>query len=129
MPSGQASTTWFPEMKDMLPKLWNSYLSIEEHFVVVSELNVKLKEIRERYNVEPPMFTCKKCNQRHRSKFSYVTLTSLYFALDRFDIIEHRDFNKLLREWKKYSVENSIDNYHNYKDWNFKKRKKLKVVG
>ena len=37
-------------------------------------------------------------------------------------------FILILREWKKYSIGNSIDIYHNYKDWSLKNRKKLKVV-
>ena len=46
MPAGQAHTTWFPELKDILKKRWNSKLTISQQFDLVNELNKKLNQIR-----------------------------------------------------------------------------------
>lgn len=46
MPVGQAHTTWFPELKEMLIKNWNKKFSIQEQFELVEELNSKLNQIR-----------------------------------------------------------------------------------
>ena len=39
----------------------------------------------------------------------------MYYALKRFELCENDDFNKLLREWKKYSKSENIDIYGNEK--------------
>ena len=66
MPAGQAHTTWFPELKDILKNKWSSNLSIEQHFDLVNDLNKKLKQIRSELNIQPPMMWCLKCQKRHR---------------------------------------------------------------
>jgi hypothetical protein len=113
MPAGQAHTTWFPELKEILKNKWNSNLSIVQHFDLVDDLNNKLKQIRIDLNIQPPMMWCPKCQKRHRSKFTDVSITSLYYALKRFELCENDNFNKLLREWKKYSKLENIDIYGN----------------
>ena len=115
MPAGQAHTTWFPELKEILKNKWSSNLSIEQHFDLVDDLNNKLKQIRTDLNIQPPMMWCPKCQKRHRSKFSNVSITAMYYALKRFELCENDVFNKLLREWKKYSKSENIDIYDNEK--------------
>lgn len=115
MPAGQAHTTWFPELKDILNNRWNSKLSIEQHFDLVNDLNKKLKQIRTDLNIQPPMMWCPKCKKRHRSKFTDVSITGMYYALKRFEMCENDEFNKLLGEWKKYSKSENIDIYGNEK--------------
>jgi len=115
MPAGQAHTTWFPELKEILKNKWSSNLSIEQHFDLVDDLNNKLKQIRTDLNIQPPMMWCPKCQKRHRSKFSNVSITAMYYALKRFELCENDVFNKLLREWKKYSKSENIDIYGNEK--------------
>lgn len=115
MPAGQAHTTWFPELKDILKNKWSSNFSIEQHFDLVKDLNDKLKQIRTDLNIKPPMMWCPKCQKRHRSKFTDVSITAMYYALKRFELCENDEFNKLLREWKKYSKSENIDIYGNKK--------------
>jgi hypothetical protein len=115
MPAGQAHTTWFPELKEILINKWSSNLSIEQHFDLVNDLNTKLNQIRTDLNIQPPMMWCPKCQKRHRSKFTNVSITAMYYALKRFELCENDDFNKLLREWKKYSKSKNIDIYGNEK--------------
>ncbi len=115
MPAGQAHTTWFPELKEILKNKWNSNLSIEQHFDLVDDLNNRLKQIRTDLNIQPPMMWCPKCQKRHRSKFSNVSISAMYYALKRFELCENDDFNKLLREWKKYSKSENVDIYGNEK--------------
>ncbi len=115
MPTGQAHTTWFPELKKILKNKWSSNLSIEQHFDLVNELNTKLNKIRTDLNIQPPMMWCSKCQKRHRSKFTNVSITAMYYALKRFELCENDDFNKILREWKKYSKSKNIDVYGNEK--------------
>ena len=115
MPAGQAHTTWFPELKEILKNKWSSNLSIEQHFDLVDDLNNRLKQIRTDLNIQPPMMWCPKCQKRHRSKFSNVSITAMYYALKRFELCENDVFNKLLREWKKYSKSENIDIYGNEK--------------
>lgn len=55
MPAGQAHTTWFPELKDILKNKWNSNYSIEQHFSLVTDLNEKLRQIRKELNIHPPL--------------------------------------------------------------------------
>ena len=111
MPAGQAHTTWFPELKDILKERWNSKMSIEQHFDIVNDLNNKLTQIRADLNIEPPMMWCPNCQKRHRSKFTDVSITAMYYALKRFEVCGNDEFNKLLREWKKYSKSENIDIY------------------
>ena len=115
MPAGQAHTTWFPELKDILKNKWSSNLFIEQHFDLVNDLNKKLKQIRTDLNIQPPMMWCPKCQKRHRSRFTDVSITAMYYALKRFDFCESIEFNKLLWEWKKYSKSENIDIYGNEK--------------
>jgi len=115
MPAGQAHTTWFPELKEILKNKWSSNISIEQHLDLVKDLNDKLKQIRTDLNIQPPMMWCPKCQKRHRSKFTNVSITALYYALKRFELCENDEFNKLLREWKKYSKSENIDIYGNEK--------------
>ncbi len=115
MPAGQAYTTWFPELKDILKDRWKLKLSIEQHFNLVNDLNKKLKQIRTDLNIQPPMMWCPKCQKRHRSRFTDVSITGMYYALKRFEMCENDEFNKLLGEWKKYSKSENIDIYGNEK--------------
>ena len=115
MPAGQAHTTWFPELKDILKNKWSSNLSIVQHFDLVNDLNKKLKQIRTELNIQPPMMWCPKCQKRHRSRFTDVSITAIYYALKRFEFCENDEFNKLLREWKKYSKSENVDIYGNEK--------------
>ncbi len=113
MPSGQSSTTWFPELKKILKQKWKFKSNIQEHFELVKILNKKLIEVREELNVKPPTFWCKNCNERHESKLTMVTLTSMYFALERFELCTHKEHLELKRKWRKYSKENLINIYGN----------------
>ena len=111
MPSGQAHTTWFPELKKILKEKWNSKMSIEQHFNLVSELNIKLNQIRQDLNIQPPMMWCPKCQKRERSRFTEVSITAMYYALKRFELCKDDSIKKLLRDWKKYSKAENIDIY------------------
>jgi late competence protein required for DNA uptake (superfamily II DNA/RNA helicase) len=115
MPAGQAHTIWFSELKDILKNKWSSNLSIKQHFDLVHELNEKLKQIRTELKIQPPMMWCSKCQKRHRSKFTDVSITAMYYSLERFDLCNNDEFKKLLREWKKYSKSENIDIYGNGK--------------
>jgi len=109
MPSGQSQTTWFPELKNILKTQWKYNLNIQDHFDLMKRLNDRLLEIRKEYNVKPPTFFCKNCNGRHKGKLQMVTITSMYFALERFEVSTHEEHLELKRNWKKYSKENSIN--------------------
>lgn len=118
MPAGQAHTTWFPELKDILRNKWNPKLSIEQHFELVNDLNKELKQIRMDLNIQPPMMWCPKCQKRHRSKFTDVSITAMYYALKRFELCDEQEFKKLKKEWTKYSKTENIDIYG-----------KIKIIG
>jgi hypothetical protein len=111
MPAGQSNTTWFPEIRSTLKLEWNFNMSIEEHFELIAKLNNQLNKIRKELNVKPPMFYCNHCKERHESEFSVVTITSMYFALERFEICNHKEHLELKRNWRKYSKRNSINIY------------------
>jgi hypothetical protein len=111
MPAGQAHTTWFPELIDTLKDRWNSKMSIEQHFDLVNDLNKKLNQIRTDLDIQPPMMWCLNCQQRHRSRFTNVSITAMYYALKRFELCNNDEFNKLLKEWKKYSKSENINIY------------------
>ena len=111
MPAGQAHTTWFPELIDTLKDRWNSKMSIEQHFDLVNDLNKKLNQIRTDLDIQPPMMWCPNCQERHRSRFTNVSITAMYYALKRFELCHNDEFNKLLREWKKYSKSENINIY------------------
>jgi hypothetical protein len=42
---------------------------------------------------------------------SVVTITSMYFALERFELCTHDEHLELKRNWRKYSKKNSINIY------------------
>ena len=111
MPAGQAHTTWFPEMKEMLKKKWNNAYSIQEQFELVDELNNKLNQIRKDGNIQPPMIWCPNCQERHQGAFTKVSITAMYFALEKEGICNYTAFLKLRREWNKYSKSEGIDVY------------------
>lgn len=116
MPAGQAHTTWFPELKDILKEKWNSKMSIEQQFDLVKELNNKLNQIRTDLNIQPPMMWCPKCQKRESSRFTGVSITAMYYALKRFELCKDDYFKKLVRDWKKYSKMENIDIYGKPKD-------------
>jgi hypothetical protein len=111
MPAGQANTTWFLELKSTLRADWNLKMIIEDHFTLMANLNDQLSNIRKDLNVKPQTFFCKHCNERRVGKFSMVTITSMYFALERFEICTHEEHLALKRKWRKYSKQNSINIY------------------
>lgn len=111
MPIGQAHTTWFPELKDILKKRWNAKLTISQQFDLVNELNKKLNQVRTDLNIKPPMMWCPHCQKRERSRFTEVSITAMYYALKRFELCEDEDVKKLIRDWKKYSISENIDIY------------------
>ncbi len=111
MPAGQAHTIWFPELKDILKKKWNSKLNISQQFYLVNELNKKLNQIRTDLNIQPPMMWCPKCQKRERSRFTDVSITAMYYALQRFELCKEKEFKKLKRDWKYYSKSENIDIY------------------
>ena len=111
MPIGQAHTTWFPELKQLLKDNWNTNLTIPEQFELVTGLNNKLNQIRTERNIQPPMMWCPNCQERHRSRFMDVSITAVYFALKRFDICTENEFNELRKKWKIYSKEKNLDIY------------------
>lgn len=113
MPSGQSSTTWFPELKNILEQEWTFNPNIDEHFKLVEKLNKQLKRVRLELNVKTRTFWCHNCNERHESEFSSVTITSLYFALERFGHCTHKEHLELKRNWRKHSKENSVNIYGN----------------
>lgn len=111
MPAGQAHTTWFPELKNVLMNKWNSKLNISQQFDLVNELNKKLNQIRTDLNIQPPMMWCPKCQKRERSRFTEVSITAMYYALKRFEICKDEEIKKLLRDWRKFSKSENIDIY------------------
>lgn len=111
MPAGQAHTIWFPELKEILKKSWDSNLSISQQFDLVNELNKKLNQIRTDLNIQPPMMWCPKCQKRERSRFTEVSITAMYYALKRFEICKDEEIKKLLRDWRKFSKSENIDIY------------------
>ena len=109
MPAGQSHTTWFPELKATLKSQWQFDSNIEDHFALINKLNNQLTNIRKELNVKAPMFYCYHCKERHASAFTMVTITSMYFALERFEICDHKEHLELKRNWRKYSKQNSIN--------------------
>ncbi|MDF1573553.1 MAG: hypothetical protein P1P82_18260, partial [Bacteroidales bacterium] len=71
----------------------------------------KLNQIRTDLDIQPPMMWCPNCQERHRSRFTNVSITAMYYALKRFELCDNDEFNKLLREWKKYSKSENINIY------------------
>jgi len=111
MPAGQAHTTWFPELKQLLRDNWNINLTIPDQFELVAGLNNKLNQIRTERNIQPPMMWCPNCQERHRSRFMDVSITAVYFALKRFNMCTENEFNELRKKWKIYSKEKDLDIY------------------
>jgi uncharacterized protein (UPF0212 family) len=111
MPAGQSQTTWFPELKQLLHDNWNKDLTIPEQFELVAVLNNKLNQIRTEGNIQPHMMWCPKCQERHRSRFIAVSITSVYFALKRFDLCTENEFKELRKKWRVYSKEKNLDTY------------------
>ena len=111
MPTGQAHTIWFPELKRILAEKWKSTLSISEQLDLISDLNKELTRIRTDLAIQPPMMWCPNCKERHRSRFRDVSITAMYYALKKFEISKDLDINSMKRNWKKYSKLNGIDIY------------------
>ena len=118
MPIGQAQTTWFPEMKEMLKKKWRKNYSIPEQFELVKELDEKLNQIRKDGNMKPPICWCYNCQKRSQGRFTQVSITAMYFALEKIGICNHTEFLQLKREWTKYSKVEGINVYGRKKDEN-----------
>jgi hypothetical protein len=111
MPAGQAQTIWFPELKEILEYEWNPSMIISQQFDLLTKLNNKLIQIRKDLDIQPPMMWCNNCQKRHRSKFRDVSITAMYYALQRFEICKEKDFKELKKVWNKYSKSENIDIY------------------
>ena len=111
MPKGQAQTVWFPELKEILRDKWTKNYSIVQQFVLVDELNAKLTEIITEGNMKPAMMWCSTCQAKIRGAFTNVTITSMFFALKRFEICSENEFKRLRRDWNKYSKAEGINIY------------------
>ena len=111
MPAGQAHTTWFPELKEILRKKWKKEFSIQDQFELIKELNSILNQIRKDGNMQPPMMWCSSCQKRHRGTFREISITATFFALEKEGIIDHSEFLVLKREWNKYSKVEGINIY------------------
>ena len=111
MPSGEAHTIWFPELKQLLQEHWKTNLTIPKHFKLVAELDNKLNQIRAERISQPPMMWCPKCQERHRSKFRSISITAMYFALKKFDNCTEIEFVEIMKNWKLFSKEKNIDIY------------------
>lgn len=111
MPTGQAQTIWFAELKIILKDRWTLELTIEEQFKLLSDLNGKLNRIRTDNNIQPAMMWCPNCKERHRSRFTKISITGLYFAILRFELSTDNEFKELRKKWKKISVDKKIDIY------------------
>jgi hypothetical protein len=111
MPTGQAHTTWFPELKEILRSKWRKGFSIQDQFELNQELNSRLNQIRNNGNMQPPIIWCPSCEKRHRGGFTGVSFTATYFALEKEGIIDHSEFLSLKKEWNKYSKMEGIDVY------------------
>ena len=62
MRSGEAQTTWFPEIISILKKQWKSDMTIAEHFKLVANLNKRLNQIRSDNNIQQAIIFCPVCN-------------------------------------------------------------------
>ena len=111
MPTGQAHTIWFPELKRILAEKWNSTLVISQQMELLCDLNKELSKIRTKLAIQPPMMWCPNCQKRHSSKLIEVSITALYWALKRFEIDKNIDINSMKKKWKEYSMSNRIDIY------------------
>ena len=111
MPTGQAHTTWFPELKMLLKVRWTFNLTFEEQFKLLADLNSKLNQIRTDNNIQPAMMWCPNCKERHRSRFTEISITGLYSAIKRFRLCTENEFKELEKKWKKYSAMKKLDIY------------------
>ena len=111
MPIGQGHTIWFKELKEILRERWKDNLSISEQFIIVSELDNKLNQIRKDGNMVPPMMWCPKCKKRERSIFTGVSITSMYYTLKGMEIISEDELKELIKNWKAYSRLEKINIY------------------
>ena len=111
MPRGEGFTVWFKELRDILNVRWENTLSISDQFILVSELNLKLTQIRIDNNIKPPMIWCFKCQKRTQSKLLPISITGMYWALKRFEICSEDEFKRLLKDWKTYSALENINIY------------------
>ena len=116
MPSGQSQTIWFSELKIILKDRWISNLAIEEQLNLLADLNRKLNQIRIDNNIQPAMMWCPNCKERHRSRFTEISITGLYFALKRFELCTEEEFKVLRNKWRKYSSDNKLDNNGKLRD-------------
>jgi hypothetical protein len=113
MPIGQGNTVWFKELKEILRERWKENLSISEQFILVSDLDCKLNQIRKDGNMIPPMMWCPHCKRRERSRFLQVSITGMYYALKGMEVISDVRFKKLIKDWKAYSKLEKINTYGN----------------
>jgi len=113
MPIGQGNTVWFKGLKEILRERWKENLSISEQFILVSDLDCKLNQIRKDGNMIPPMMWCPNCKRRERSRFLQVSITGMYYALKGMEVISEDQFKKLIKDWKAYSKLEKINTYGN----------------
>jgi hypothetical protein len=57
------------------------------------------------------MMWCPNCKERHRSIFTDISITALYFALKRFELCTAEEFRELVKKWKKFSAEKNLNIY------------------
>lgn len=86
-------------------------MTIDNHFALLENLNVRLSQIRADNDIRPAMMWCPNCNRRHRGAERSISITAMYWATKRFELSTDHEFKLSLKNWKVFSAEKAITIY------------------
>jgi len=104
---------WYPEMIEFLKKEWSSELNWKSNILLAKQLSDILFKIVSENNIHAAKFQCNNCGSISNSdelSGSKITVSAMIYSLCRFGIINEQIQKELLKNWKKYKIENSIEN-------------------
>ncbi|MCU0858598.1 MAG: hypothetical protein MUC65_09380 [Pontiellaceae bacterium] len=111
MAAGDAQKAWYPEMLLEIKEQWSRGTSWDDVIRLCERMTILRKELAVAKSIKPPMIKCPKCGTRERSGYPKISVRSLFFALQKINVITDDEFKQIERDWKKHQRENSLDAY------------------
>ncbi len=111
MAAGDSQRAWFPEMMSELKNTWSHQMTWEECADLCHQMTLLRKSIWKERNIKPARMWCKNCQEYHDSRPPDISIRSMLFALKKINVIDHDEFARLDKSWKKYRKAANLDAY------------------
>ena len=111
MAAGDSQRAWFPKMLSELKDAWSHQMTWEECANFCHKMTIFRKLIWKERNIKPARTWCNNCQEYHDNRPPDISVRSMLFTLKKLNIIDHHEFTKLDKSWKKYRKVSNLDAY------------------